>query len=381
MIAQDVISHEAVTFDDLKPLATASGPCITMTVPLPNPAEIDVRLKNAIRGVQTKLAEFGTDDKHSASLMAPIREFAITAETDRVWGHAIVLLRSPDLFRYYILRGPVQELQTVAEHFQVRPLLAAMTHEMRFHLLALSRRHVRLYHCTQFRTEQAAAHLPRDLDAWLNTRQPDHVLDNRSTAGPSSGKTRGIIFGTSTDRDRDHEYVAHFLAAVEKGVTAHLHNDPAPLVLAGVEYELAIYRRFNSYARTLEQSVQGSPDRITDQALHERATQVVLQSPSEPLQQALEDIRTHAGTNRVATDAPTAIQAARLGRVLDFLIAENAENWGTWNAETPGVDSSSKREELLNAAALQTLRHGGRAFVVKASDMPVPAEVAAFLRF
>ena len=244
MIAQDVISHEAVTFDDLKPLATASGPCITMTVPLPNPAEIDVRLKNAIRGVQNKLAEFGTDDKHSASLMAPIREFAITAETDRVWGHAIVLLRSPDLFRYYMLRGPVQELQTVAEHFQVRPLLAAMTHEMRFHLLGLSRRHVRLYHCTQFRAEQAAAHLPQNLDAWLNTRQPDHVLDNRSTAGPSSGKTRGIIFGTSTDRDRDHEYVAHFLAAVEKGVTAHLHNDPAPLVLAGVEYELAIYRRF-----------------------------------------------------------------------------------------------------------------------------------------
>ena len=32
MIAQDVISHEIVTFDDLKPLATASGPCITMTV-------------------------------------------------------------------------------------------------------------------------------------------------------------------------------------------------------------------------------------------------------------------------------------------------------------------------------------------------------------
>ena len=50
MIAQDVISHEAVTFDDLQPLATASGPCITMTVPLPNSAETNVRLPNAIRG-------------------------------------------------------------------------------------------------------------------------------------------------------------------------------------------------------------------------------------------------------------------------------------------------------------------------------------------
>ena len=47
-------------------------------------------------------------------------------------------------------------------------------------------------------------------------------------------------------------------------MTAHLHNDPAPLVLAGVEYELAIYRRVNSYPRTLEQPVHGSPDGMTD---------------------------------------------------------------------------------------------------------------------
>jgi hypothetical protein len=39
------------------------------------------------------------------------------------------------------------------------------------------------------------------------------------------------------------------------------------------------------------------------------------------------------------------------------------------------------REDLLNAAAIQNLRHGGRAFVVKAPEMPVAAEVAAFLRF
>jgi hypothetical protein len=381
MIAQDVISHETIIFDDLKPLATASGPCITMTVPLPNPAETDVRLKNAIRGVQKKLAEFGIDDKRSASLMAPIREFVTNAETERVWGPAIILLRSPDLFRYYMLRGPVQEMQTVAEHFQVRPLLAAMAHEMRFHLLGLSRRHVRMFHCTQFRSEEAVAHLPQNLYSWLNTRKPDHLLENWSTAGPSAGSAKGVTFGTGSDRDRDHEHVTHFLAEVEKGVAAHLRDDPTPLVLAGVEYELAIYRRLNSYPRTLQQSVQGSPDGMTDHTLHERAMQVVLQTPSEALQHALEDIRTHAGSARVATDAHTAIQAARLGRVMDFLIAESAEDWGTWDAETPDVISGRKREELLNAGALQTVRHGGRAFVVKAPDMPVAAEVAAFLRF
>jgi hypothetical protein len=77
MIAQDVIFHKAVTFDDLKPLTSASGPCITMTVPLPNSAEIEVRLKNAIRGIQKKF-ELRAGDTHNANLMAPIEELATT---------------------------------------------------------------------------------------------------------------------------------------------------------------------------------------------------------------------------------------------------------------------------------------------------------------
>jgi hypothetical protein len=54
-------------------------------------------------------------------------------------------------------------------------------------------------------------------------------------------------------------------------------------VLAGVEYELAIYRRVNTYNRTLEKAVNGSPDRMTDQTLHEQAVEVVMQSPLRTL--------------------------------------------------------------------------------------------------
>jgi hypothetical protein len=42
---------------------------------------------------------------------------------------------------------------------------------------------------------------------------------------------------------------------------------------------------------------------------------------------------------------------------------------------------SGRREELLNAAALQTIRHGGRAFVLDERDMPVKAAAAAVFRF
>jgi hypothetical protein len=383
MTALQALSNEIVTFGDLKPLTAATSPCITMVVPLPNPAVVEVRLKNAVRAVQDKLAERGIDKTSSATLIGPINDLATTAEAAGIWAHALILLRSPELFRCYLLHGRFQEMVTVEERFQVRPLLATLSREQRFHLLGLSRRHVRLLHCTHHRAEEAVIRgiIPQNMDVWLNTRMPDHVLDNRSAAGSSVGAMKGVVFGTSTDRDRDDQYLAHYFKEIDKGVNTVLRDHTAPLVLAGVEYELAIYRRVNTYRPLLEKAVKGSPDGLPSRTLHERAMEIVMQTFSEPLQKSLADFQNYRDTMRVSTDAPAVIKAAWQSRVLELFISEKAEQRGMWNEQTQDIESGDRGEDLLNAAALQTVRHGGRAFVLNASEMPVPAEVAAVLRF
>jgi hypothetical protein len=167
---------------------------------------------------------------------------------------------------------------------------------------------------------------------------------------------------------------------VDKGVTAHLHRETGPLLLAGVEHEIAIYRRVNSYKPTLEKVIIGSPDGMPDRTLHERAMEVVTNTFSEPLERVMTTIRECVGTPRSSTDPRTIVQAAFEGRVLDLVIAANAEYFGVWNEETYSVEAG-RREELLNAAALQTIRHGGQAFVLDERDMPVKADAAAVFRF
>lgn len=57
---------------------------------------------------------------------------------------------------------------------------------------------------------------------------------------------------------------------------------------------------------------------------------------------------------------------------------------GIWNEETHEVeapDRNNRVEELLNAAALQTVLHRGRAFALKPHEMPQKAEAVAILRF
>jgi hypothetical protein len=300
-----------------------------------------------------------------------------------IWSSALILFRSPDLLRYFLIDRRVPEVESVEDRFQVRPLLSALVREQRFHLLCLSRRHIRLLHCTQHRAEEASLRgiVPQDMQVWLNTRQPDHVLDNRAAAGPSVGSMKGVTFGTSTDREREDEYLSHFFKEVDKGVNTLLRDDKARLLLAGVESEVAIYRWVSTYPRLFDKAVIGSPEGLVNSELHKRAMDVVMQSYSEPLEEALMDFEKYRDTNRVSSDAHAVIQAAWEGRVAELFFLESAELRGAWNEETHEIQTGDPREDLLNAAALETVRHGGRAFALDEKDMPRPREVVAVLRF
>ena len=384
MTAQEITTHDVITFNDLKELASARPPCITILAPVPTPFELSPRLKNAMRHTQSKLEERAGKGTSTDALMGPIRELAMAAETAGLWSNSLILFRSPDVFRYYRLyRSVPQAMEAAEDRFQIRPLLAALGTEQRFHVLGLSRKHIRLLDCTQYRTEEARIDnvVQQDMREWLKIRQPDHVLDNRAVAGPSVGSMKGVTFGTSADRERENEYVSHFFKEVDKGLNTLLRADSAPLLLAGVESEVAIYRRVSSNPRLHEKAVNGSPDGLPDQELHRRAMEQIMQSYSKPVEKALSDFEKYRDTGRISTDHHEIVRAAWEGRVLDLLISEGAELRGTWNEEKRDIETDNPREDLLNAAALQTVLHGGQAFVLEAKKMPLSQEAVAVLRF
>ena len=210
--------------------------------------------------------------------------------------------------------------------------------------------------------------VPRNVREWMQIRQPDRVLQNRSAAGPGAGSMKGVSFGTNTDHERKGEYVSHSFKEVDEGVNNMLRNDTAKLVLAGVENEVAIYRKVSKYPRVFEQTLHGSPDGLKEWELHKRAMDLLMHSPSTLLQKALANFARHGPDSRISSNRDHVINAAREGRVADLLFSDGAES--------PGA-----ADDLLNAAALQTLLHGGRAFVLDEKEMPVAGDVAAVLRY
>jgi len=378
---QEITSQDVVTFSDLEQLAHAGGPCVTIALQIPNPLEISTRFKNAIRTVEKRLAET-VQEGEIAALTQPIRDLAQEAENAGLWASSMVLYRSRDLFRWFLLHQSAKETLAVEDRFQVRPLLSALAREQRFHLLALSRNNIRLFDCTHHRFEETplGGLAPQDIRVWMGTWKPDHVMNNRSAAG-QVGSMKGVAFTTSGDRERENQYIAHFFADVDRGISPLLRRDDAPLVLAGVEEEVTIYRRVNTYPRLIEKAIQGAPDGIEDPVLHRNAAQIAGEQRSEGLEKTLARFARYRDKTRLLTDPLQILPAVWDARVSDFVFSGDAELRGVCSEETREIEERVDGEDLINLIALRTLLQGGQTFALRTDEMPAPSPVAAVLRF
>jgi hypothetical protein len=369
MVVREDATQDVVTLADVKALAGAAGPCITLLMSVTSPPELAARLKSILHSARKQLAGHHTDAETAAGLLVPIEQLAPDLETAHTRANSLIVFRSPGAFRHYWMRERLKDVAVVGERFEIRPLLAALAREQRFYLLAIGRHHVRLFRSTPHIAEEVRLEgmAPQYLLEWLHIRQPDHLLADRSAAGPSVGSMKGVVFGTGSESEKEQDRFRHFLVEAERGVTRLLRRDSEPLILAAEERDMAIYRQLNTYPRLLEQAIHGSPDGQTAQNLHERAWEIVSQCPSEPLQKALADYRKQAGAALVLGDVSAIGKAAAEGRVAGLFLSENA------GAGQPG--------DPLNIAALETVLHGGWAFELSSTDMPANDFATALLRF
>ena len=175
---------------------------------------------------------------------------------------------------------------------------------------------------------------------------------------------KGVVFGTGTDRERREQSLLHFFKEIDKGIHTMLKDQAAPLVLAGVEYEVALYRTVNTLRSLMEDAVHGSLDSLKGK-VHERALQIVQQHYPEALRNALSQLERHGGSARVSFDPEQILQAANDGRVAHLFLREDG----------------TREEGAINAAAIQSVLHDGQVFVLSPDQMPDHAAVAAVMRY
>jgi len=388
MIATKVSALESLQLEAIQGLVRSPGPCVTLLLPAYRPGEQAQSMAGVIKSNLKVAARQLMDGKIPASIRADL----LDPLEDLTWDPALlkgshwgrVIFRSQELFRQSELIEPISTAVVVAGCFQVRPILAELHLPAEFYLLKLTKKRVELLRCAALHAQpvKLPKGVPETLEEAMAFKQPDHDLENRSPAGGSIGSMRGVRFGTGSGRETQQTHLADFYKLVDHGLHTLFSNGRAPLVLAGVEEDTALYGAVNRYPNLLKQSIHGgSGGALAEYDLLRQAYAIVRSDCIGQAAKALLESKERFAPARYSTDLNIVLQAALDGRVSSLFIDEFAKRSGVFQGPKRRGPWSWGEEDLLNAAAVETILHGGKAFALPASKMPDRAVVAAILRF
>ncbi|HEX5228312.1 MAG TPA: hypothetical protein VFW44_11405 [Bryobacteraceae bacterium] len=254
----------------------------------------------------------------------------------------------------------------------------------KIYVLEVSKKAVVLQGCTA--GDIARVDLPRGtpnaLEDVLGFDAPDHELVNRSSAGPSVGAMHGVQFGTGYGREAEHAHLHDFYRAVDAGVNQLLQRSSAPLILAGVDEDVSVYRAVNTYPDLVEQSIPGNAGDATNRArLLHQAQDIVLFGRQGSAARRMDQAKERYSPGRFSVDLQSILHAAVETRIQDLFLDENGRRIGTFEGKIFGGHGNWVNEDLLNAAAVETLLGGGVVYSLPSHAMPAGAVAAATFRY
>jgi hypothetical protein len=210
-------------------------------------------------------------------------------------------------FRTRYLVG--QPVAAVGESFQLRPLLALASKHVEFYILALKLNDTRISKCTDQFYE--AARFPKNAGT--------------EAAGFVPGASQSSLRAEPVhDRDHPEDHLGRFYREIDRDVNALLKDGHPPLVVVGVEHEVALFHRLTTYPACVEQGIRGLPGHL-----------------------------------------------ASTGRVEHLFLLENGA--------VPGAVHGGA--DLLDRAVVQTLRHGGDVHTLPETSMPTGTPICAIFRY
>ena len=389
---------------DIEPLLrTSGGPCVSIFLPTfraggerqQNP----IRLKNVIRSVAERLEkDWGMRSPDADKLLDPVKQLV---DDNSFWLHqsdGLVLFRSSDTFKSFQLPVQLNELAVVEKRFHLKPLLPLLSGDGdgHFYILSLSRKNIRLLSASHFGVEEIdleAQGVPTSFEEALGKLELIQMQASTSSKTPhrfSMGPRGGPIFSAHATGEENLEAdLRNYFERFDDAVGRIDIDRKAPVVLAGVEYLLPIYRdAATTFQNICDDALKGNMEGVRAEDLHAAAWEIVEPHFLQERKKAAERFGDLTGSGRSSADLNEILPAAHDGRVESLFVARGVRVWGNYDGQGRKLhfqlDKDGPRngnEDLLDLAAVQTYLNGGKVFVVDQQEVPEGKSLAAVFRY
>ncbi len=384
----DILNPEA-----LKSLIEQQGKwCVSVYMPTYRAGQEQqqnpIRLKNLLAQAEANLLANGLRRPEVQKLMHPAEELLWNREFWQQQGDGLAIFLSNDFHKVYRLPIEFEESLNTGNSFHIKPLLPGLGRGIRFYILAISLNNIRLFEGNADTVSEMELNFPTSMEETLAMDDPERSLNMHSSSSSSSeGRAgAGTFHGHGDDVD-EKKNILRFFQSVNQGLNQVLDDKNIPMVLAGVDYLLPIFREASSYQNLLEDGILGNPDRENLKELHEKAWQIVHPLFKASQKKAFEKFEQLRGqkSNLATSDLKAAVRAAVFGQVETIFVPIEMHKWGRYDAENNKVilqdGPNPQNEDLFDFAATQTFLNSGQVFAVPPEQMPGDGEIAAILRY
>ncbi|MBI2820344.1 MAG: hypothetical protein HYX73_10220 [Acidobacteria bacterium] len=346
--------------------------CVSIFLPTPrlgkDVEEGRIQLKDLLRDAEARLAAAGLAKSGVGELLVPARQLTQESEFWRYQSDGLALYLARDYFRCFRLPLKLPAFVVTADQFEITPLLPIWTSEDRFLLLALSRKKVRLFEGTRYAiSELDVKGIPGSLQETLES-SVDESQRQQHTVRPGLPEDELLYF-----------------RQIDMGLRESITDQRVPLVLAGVEDAVSLYRHVNTYAGLLDGCVTGNPDRLSAEDLGAKARKTVQTYYDQTRKQAIRRFTERSDAAKISKKLQEILPAASRGRIHYLFVALGGEKWGRFDPEenVVSVHESAEKgdQELLNFTVIQTILHGGSVYALEPSEMPDGSLIAALFRY
>ncbi len=384
-----------------KALQAPGKPALSVYFPL-DPRQTDLRGPAArLRALAVRAAEglaaHGVGAEQAEELLGALDEIAGGLDLAHHRDQGFGFFATPRWSRMVTLPVSIPEALVVGSSFHLKPLLPLISRNLRFAVLALSAGDARLYAATPYAWEELALDiLPDALEAGPLDAGPleagaflpgaVEALAETQNAPAGSRRRGGARAVEAAARDGRHAELLEDVGRVANAVRRALADDTAPLVLAAEASMVGHFRRLARLPQLHPQALTGNPFALAPGELHARATELMRPVLDDAPEAVLEQVRARLGSAEpsVGIRFEEILARAREGRVEAIVVAEDQALWGAGAGATAVVAHGHQvaaEPDLLNEAAVETLRHGGRAYALPLERLPRHVPAVAVYRF
>lgn len=339
--------------------------------------------KNMLQQITTQLKQKDMNQLEIEKMLKPGYELLRVEDFWYDMKEGLAVFIADGYFKYMKMPFKPKDEILINTSFYLTPLLPLMANADYFYLLVLSKKQAKLYRADAFGMSHIRIdELPNGINDVVHVEEKDDQK-HFQTGSRAPGETN--IHTWSSAPDVKENIAMYFDEVDETLCNSVLNQENVPLLLAGVDYLIPIYKSVAKYKPIWEDSLTGNFERAEYRSLYLQARQKMERYFDERHAKALEAYWNQSAT-ALTTSAPAdVIPAAHYKQVWHLFVQKDEHIWGRFDEMNNKLTIHDKQEEgdecLIDRAVIKTILNAGEVHILPKDRMPDKSQIAALMRY